>query len=112
MAKSVNTREKKIPPTQQGRVLELLWVNLGGPKPVAELLGKSNSICNAWKRITAKVPMKNVMEVAEKLDVSPLLLNYKEVSRVQNSKLSWKEVIEKSGMFDAKDLKYIYEGLP
>lgn len=107
-----NDNKRLVPPTQQARVLELLWIKYGGSFVLSGILGYSRTTLNAWKRITQKVPLLEVGKVSRALKVRDFLLNYTEVLSFYGEGDTWKSVVMESGKFDNKELKYIFSGKP
>lgn len=105
----INPRKQKAPLTQQGRVLELLWKKKGGPQNISRSLKKSPSTCNAWKRVTQKVPLKHTRQVSILLKVSPYLLNYVDYRHLEKLP-SWETVIKESKLFSDSEMTYIFKG--
>jgi|GEM_PF-6104635 len=102
--------KRKNPPTQQARVLEVLWKKFGGSYVLARQLKLSNSMLNAWKRVTKKVPLTSVGKISRELGVSPFLLNYVEVLEFYGKGPDWEKLILDSRVFTDQQRSYILAG--
>lgn len=98
MSKKVNVSLKKssVKTDPQSICLEELIDLYKGPKLFAERIGEKDYTVINWKKLGA-IPLIKVGPVARKLNITPLVLNYKDVKTFLGEAQSWKAVVDSVG---------------
>jgi len=83
--------QKKKPLSPQSKLISFIFEKHEGVVKVAKKLGTSKQLVSIW-RDKGKVPLGRVNAVAEKLNVPPLALNFKDLSKLLCTNISFEDV--------------------
>ena len=95
--------------SKESLLIAAIWAKFGGQFRVAKKLGVSQQLCNFWRN-QGFVPMLRVGDVAKRLDIPALGLNFKKLKDLLGPDITWHDAVKAYKFEKAVETKLISMG--